>query len=73
MPEVNLRELRQMWHDNPPSVVILFGIVAFLVGYAWGFWQYGIAILALGLILMLAGGAYEIIWLRARRKAPREP
>ncbi len=73
MPVANLRVLRQMWHDNPPSVVILFGIVAFVVGYAWGFWQYGVVILAFGVILIFAGGTYEILWLRKRRNTPREP
>ncbi len=68
MPNVDLRLLRQMWRDNPPSVLILFGVVFIIVGYAWMWWLGGVVFLVLGIALLFGGGGYEIAWLRRRRR-----
>ncbi len=68
MTVINLRLMRELWHQNPPSLVVLFGIVVFVVGYAWRWALGGTVLPALGIALLLAGGGYEIVWLHRRRK-----
>ncbi len=66
--------MREIWHQNPPALVILFGIVFFIAGYAFAMvWADGVYILGFGVALLLGGGAYEVVWLHQRRKTLINP
>ncbi len=73
VPVLNLRLMREIWHQNPPSLVILFAVVCLAVGYAWSRLPGGIVVLAFGIGLLFGGAGYEIVWLYRRRKTLLEP
>ncbi len=68
MPVIDLRLIRLIWHQNPPSLILLFGIVFLGVGYAWSRLPGGIVVLGVGIGLLAGGAGYEIVWLHRRRK-----
>ncbi len=72
MPVIDLRLMRELWHQNPPSFIILFAIVFLAVGYAWSRLPGGIVVLAFGGGLLVGGAGYEIVWLLRRRKTAVE-
>lgn len=66
---INLRFLWELWHENRPAVVLLFGFVFFVVGIIGGLEQFKLYVLALGAFLLTVGAVYKGLWLRGRRKA----
>ncbi len=68
-----MRALRQIAHDNPPSIAVLFGLVFLLVWYrvsdASGSWL----VLYPSVTLFGAGLLWEAVWLFRRRSADRTP
>ena len=63
MPEVDFRELRQLWHDNPPVVVVMFGVVFFAAWYRWSNFAGVSPLLDLAALLLASGLLWEAVWL----------
>lgn len=58
----NLRVLRELWHQNPPAVILFFWILCAAVGYGYSVFPSAIAIPYVAAGLLGAGVVWEASW-----------
>jgi hypothetical protein len=54
--------IRQVWHENPPGVVIAFGVGLIILWYINSAKTLSYVILYAGIFLLLGGIISEVLW-----------